>query len=138
MAKAKKAAKTAKLPKGFSPMRSNLAGFMALEVGNTAQGIYRGSFRVKSQFSDDGKAVYRIELTHDGCVTSDGEVLSKGQVVGLDEKGWTKKLGECEEGREVFVRYEGKAPDETKKQGKKTIVVKRGAHQFTIGVADAD
>jgi hypothetical protein len=115
-------AKVKPLPKGFVPARQRLDGFFAREPGNSITGVLRGSFQVKGKFGL--KNVYRIELT-DGQtqVGEDGEVVSKGGVVGVDETGYTKVLGELEPGTGVFVRYEGKEDEDNQ----------RSPHVFSVG-----
>jgi len=122
-AKAKSTVKARALPKGFKPARARLDGFFEREVGNTAQGILRGSFEVKGKFG--ARRVYRIEVTDGECQVGDGEMVGPGGVVGIDETGYTKALGDIEAGSGVFVRYEGK--DGT---GEKD------PHIFSVGVAE--
>jgi hypothetical protein len=122
---ANKAAKTKArpLPKGFKPARTRLDGFFEREPGNTVIGILRGSFEVRGKFG--ARRVYRIELTEGETQVGDGEVVEKGGVIGIDETGYTKALGDVEAGSGVFVRYEGKEGEGEK-----------APHIFTVGVAE--
>jgi hypothetical protein len=120
---AKKAAKTRALPKGFKAARQRLDGFFTREEGNSAQGILKGSFETKGKFG--ARRVYRIELTAGETQVGDGEMVGPGAFVGVDETGYTKALGDIEDGTVVFVRYEGKeGPGE------------KDPHIFTIGQAE--
>ena len=113
--------KIAPLPKGFVQARSSLDGFFTREEGNSITGKLRGSFEVEGNYGK--RRVFRIELT-DGetQVGQDGEMVGKGAMVGLDETGYTKALGDFDPGEIVFVRYEGKeGPGE------------KDPHIFTIG-----
>lgn len=121
-------------PSGFAPLRSRCDGFFAREVGNTIQGVLLGKFTVKGgEYGDRG--CFRIRITEGETVCGDGELLGPGKLVGLDEKGWTKKLNDVEIGTEVWVHYEGQGePEEivNPKTGKKTF--KQGAHLFDVQV----
>lgn len=120
---AKKVVKKAALPKGFKPARQRLDGFFAREEGNTAQGILKGSFEIKGKFGP--KRVYRIALTYGETQIGDGEMLGEGAIIGVDETGYTKALGDIEDGTMVFIRYDGKeGPGE------------KDPHLFTIGQAE--
>lgn len=120
---AKKVTKKAPLPKGFKPARQRLDGFFARTEGNTAQGTLKGSFEIKGKFGP--KRVYRIALTHGETEIGDGEVIGAGAIIGVDETGYTKALGDIEDGTMVFVRYDGKeGPGE------------KDPHLFTIGQAE--
>ena len=122
----KKTGKTVKaraLPKGFKPARQRLDGFFEREVGNEATGVLRGSFEVKGKFGS--KRVYRIELTAGETQVGDGEMVGPGGIVGVDETGYTKALGDVEPGTGVFLRYEGKDGEGEK-----------APHVFTVGVAE--
>jgi hypothetical protein len=52
-------------------------------------------------------------------------MLGVGAMIGIDETGYTKALGDIEEGSTVFVRYDGKEGEGEK-----------DPHLFTIGVAE--
>jgi hypothetical protein len=132
MATAKKAAKKTKaatLPKGFKAARQRLDGFFSREVGNTAQGILRGSFVVTGG-KYGPKNVYRIQLTEgETQVGEDGEMIGPGGMIGIDETGYTQALGDIEAGTAVFVRYEGlETPGASPS--------KENPHIFTVGVAE--
>lgn len=118
-----KAVKARALPKGFKPARQRLDGFFEREVGNEATGVLRGSFEVKGKFGS--KRVYRIELTAGETQVGDGEMVGPGGIVGVDETGYTKALGDIEPGTGVFLRYEGKDGEGEK-----------APHVFTVGVAE--
>lgn len=125
MASTKKAAakKVSPLPKGFVPARQALAGFFAFEAGNSITGILRGSFPVKGKFGE--KRVYRIEIVEGSTqIGQDGEVAERGDVVGLDETGYTRALSDLEQGSGVYVRYEGKSGEG-----------QQDPHIFTVGKA---
>lgn len=119
---ANKPPKAAPLPKGFKPARQNLAGFFERVKGNAATGILRGRFETDGKFGKRG--VFRIELTDGQTQIGEGEIATKGDVVGLDETGYTKALTDLEPGSVVFVRYDGKGAAE------------KDPHVFTIGVAE--
>jgi hypothetical protein len=112
-----------KMPKGFVPARARLDGFFERTRGNTVIGALRGSFEVKGKFGM--RRVYRIEVSDGECQVGEGELLGPGAVIGLDETGYTKVLGELEPGTIVFVRYEGKAGE-----------AKDDRHVFTVGKAE--
>src|SRR5271157_1273284 len=121
--KKKAVKKTKALPKGFKAARQRLDGFFEREEGNEAIGILRGSFEVKGKFG--ARRVYRVELTAGETQVGEGEMLGAGAMIGIDETGYTKALGDIEPGTGVFVRYEGKeGPGE------------KDPHVFTIGVAE--
>lgn len=105
------------LPKGFAEVRSNLVGFFARKPGNSVFGLLRGSFEAKGKFGP--KRIYRIEIT-DGTTEVEtkkgGEEAVIGQVIGLDETGWTKKLSDFSVGQALFVRYIGRDGDDEKAQ----------------------
>lgn len=115
--------KQRKLPKGYKPARQKLDGFFAREKGNSATGILRGSFKVKGKYGE--KNVYRIELTEGETQVGDGEMIGPGGVIGIDETGYTKALGDIEAGTGVLVYYEGKDGEGEK-----------APHVFTVGVAE--
>jgi hypothetical protein len=118
-----KAPKGKPLPKGFKPARQRLDGFFAREEGNSATGILRGSFEVKGKFG--ARRVYRVELTDGETQCGEGELVGPGGIIGIDETGYTKALGDIEPGTGVFIRYEGKAGSGEK-----------DPHLFTLGVAE--
>jgi hypothetical protein len=120
---ASKKTKTKPLPKGFKPARQRLDGFFEREPGNEATGILRGSFEVKGKFG--ARRVYRIELTTGETQAGDGEMVGPGGIIGIDETGYTKALGDIEPGTGVFIRYEGK-------EG----AGEKDPHIFTLGVAE--
>jgi len=102
-------------------------GWWALVPGNVVQGVLRDTFETKSQFDrGDGKKrkVYKIEVTDPGAgklgclihpsdeseATDDGEPIqaAKGDVIGVDEKGFLKALGRVVVGQTIWVGYLGK------------------------------
>ena len=94
------------LPKGFAPARTKLDGFFEREKGSCITGILRGSFTVKGKFGARKCSVSK--LVEGETQVGEGELVGAGGVVGLDETGYTRVLGELEAGTGVFVRYEGK------------------------------
>lgn len=115
--------KQSALPKGFAPARTKLDGFFEREKGNSITGILRGSFTVKGKFG--ARKVFRIEVVEGETQVGEGELVGAGGVVGLDETGYTRVLGELEAGTGVFVRYEGKDGEGT-----------QDPHVFTVGRAE--
>lgn len=111
------AKKASPLPEGFAPLDfERLAGYFARKQGNAIQGVYVGSFTPKSNGKFGPKKTYRIKVTTAGtAITSRDEkgktveaVANIGDIVGLDETGYTKKLNTVGEGQEVFLLCEGK------------------------------
>lgn len=104
------------LPKGWKEARTTLAGWFARVPGNTVIGIKRGVFQVDDNYNRGKKRnVYRIEVLDGespfiGEVDS-GEVANTGDVIGLDETGWTKKVGDYEDGQVLRIVYVGKDGD---------------------------
>lgn len=101
------------LPRGFvSLQRKSVDGWYIVKEGNVVQGIYRGNFKVQSQFDRNGKTVHKVELTQPGteCTVEDGSTvkMAKGDLVGVDEKGWLTALNDLKEGQEVFIKCTGK------------------------------
>jgi hypothetical protein len=123
MSTKKTAKKSRALPKGFSLARQKLDGFFERAPDNTVTGILRGSFKVRGRFGE--KTVYRIELTEGETQVNDGEMVGPGSIIGLDETGYTKVLGELPAGCGVFVAYEGKGSGA------------KDPHVFTVARADA-
>ena len=115
------------LPSGYKAVRNRLDGFMTLEVGNSVTGVYRGSYVSEGKFGT--KHVYRIQITEGTTqIGDDGEVAEVGQTIGVNEKGYTKALGDLEPGVGVFVRYDGIG---TEKSAKGNF-----PHLFTVGIAE--
>jgi hypothetical protein len=118
------------LPEGFEPMTGGrVAGWFLIEPGNSIQGFMVDSFEHDGQFGR--KKVYKIEVTSGTTRVSDGDgvvtEVAEGALVGLDERGWLKRLGDVEKGREIFVKCIGKEPPNKANRMK-------GAWKFTIGV----
>lgn len=124
MAARKAKAPKASLPAGFTLARTRLDGFFEREVGNTAQGVLRGSFKVTGKFGI--KTVFRVELTDGETQVGEGEMVGPGAVVGIDETGYTSALADIDPGTHVFVRYEGL-------QDPKASPSKTNPHVFTVG-----
>lgn len=106
------------LPEGYAPVSSRLDGFFIVKEGNSIEGIIRDSFMAPSQFNRDGKRVYKIEITSGKTLVTDGEeekTAEEGDVVGVDEKGYLKKLADMPKGTQVFLRCIGR--EETAKKG---------------------
>lgn len=105
-----KTTKQAALPKGFVELGGNLAGFFERKEGNAVQGCYRGAFEVRGgKFGP--KRVFRIEVTEGETLIKNKDELmeaEQGDVIGLDETGYTKRLASVKEGTEVYVRCVGK------------------------------
>lgn len=106
------------MPEGFVALgMTRVAGWFVREAGNTLQGTLADSFTVKAsgKFKKERK-VYKIEITAGSTkvMNSDGEeVTIEEGLVGLDETGYLKKLGDLEKGREVFIKCKGKEdPDD--------------------------
>jgi hypothetical protein len=119
-----KRAKSAPLPKGFVEARQRLDGFFHREVGNSVQGVLRGSFKTTGKFGE--KNVFRIEVTEGETQIEEGEMIGPGGVIGLDETGYTSALGDLESGTAVYVRYEGlQTPD--------AAPSKTNPHLFVVG-----
>ena len=123
-------------PKGFAALVGDrVDGWFLMERGNILCGTMEGAFDVKSKFSETGKKrVYRIRVTAGGtkATTSDDDeiTLGVGQLCGLDEKGWLKSLSEVENGREVYIRCEGKAAP--------SVEYPQGAWKFQVGVSTGE
>ena len=106
------------MPEGFVALgMTPVVGWFVRVAGNKLQGTIQDSFTVKGsgKFKSDRK-VYKIEIT-DGTTTivnADGEQVEVTEgLVGVDETGYLKKLGDLEKGREVFLKCKGKEdPDD--------------------------
>lgn len=111
----KKAAKQQPMPDGYKELSSSLAGFFVRQAGNSFEGVLRGSFTTKGKFGD--RRVYRIEVA-DGepiVVSKDNPEPSEaaiGEIIGVDETGYLKRLNDLEDGTEVFLRCVGKGASE--------------------------
>lgn len=113
-------------PKGFKAVSSSLDGFFIVEEGNAIQGVLLGSFNVASKFNKEGKTVYKVRVTNeDPTGKGPTRVMQKdtgetdaetGFVVGVDEKGYLRKLADMDEGTEVLIVCTGK--EETAKKGR--------------------
>jgi hypothetical protein len=108
------------LPEGCEPLQgARVAGWFVVEKGNTLQGVIRDRFESKGKYGP--KRVYKVLVTKGRTkVLNDGdeETAEIGAMVGLDEKGYLKKLADLENGREIYVKCQGKqAPDADNPQG---------------------
>ena len=117
------------LPEGFVPLvGKRVDGWFMLEEGNSVQGILRDVFEVKGKFGT--KKVFKVEISRGSTRVIDGEQgeseAAEGMVIGLDEKGFLKKLNDVDHGTEIYVRCKGKLPP--------TKDWPRGAWDFDIGV----
>lgn len=127
------------LPEGFEDVFQGVVGWFYCDekTPNTARGWLTDTFETKSKLSPTGKKrVYKMELTRPGTLITTGtiegtkdpiiEVANVGDVIGIDEKGWLKRLANVELGREVYVKCLGKdaASDE----------YPMGAWRFKVGV----
>jgi len=111
-----KNAKKSNMPAGFEPLRSRLGGFYIVREGNAVQGFLRGSFVTTGDFGP--KKTYRVELSDDGTsVMDEGKerVALKGELIGVDQKGFLKSLENVEAGREVFIQCTGQEAKAKKK-----------------------
>lgn len=105
------------MPEGFVPVSSKLDGWFIVEEGNSVQGFIRDSFNVTGQYGT--KKVYKIEVSagETRIVDKDkGETdATEGALIGVDEKGFLKKLGDLPRNSEVFVKCLGKSDKPAKK-----------------------
>jgi hypothetical protein len=106
------------MPEGFTPLgMTPVVGWFVRAEGNKIQGTIQDSFTVKGsgKFKKDRK-VYKIEITEGTTtvVNAEGEQVEVEEgLVGVDETGYLKKLGDLEKGREVFLKCKGKQdPDD--------------------------
>lgn len=131
------------LPEGFEEVfGARVAGWFDRTAGNEIVGTLLEVFETKSKFSASGKKrVYKIEVTRGstsilitptGAPPEKGKTkvkplagsAGKGDIVGLDESGWLKRLASVELGREVYVKCLGKSePSEEYPQGTWKYVV---------------
>ena len=109
------------LPEGFEELgQTRVAGWFVLEAGNSVQGFIKDTFETTNRFDKKNKKrVYKVELS-DGTtkiVNSEGEIVEarQGDLIGLDEKGYLKKLADLEKGREFFALCKGKEDEEDEK-----------------------
>lgn len=118
------------LPEGFEPISGKMVlGWFICEEGNTVQGYLRDKIEVKSQFGDGKKTVYKIQISSGETRImhpENGETTAtEGDLIGLDERGFLKRLADIEKGREVFVKCKGKLAPSKK--------FPRGAWEFSLG-----
>ncbi len=99
------------LPEGMVELSSRLAGFFVTEDGNALHGILEGKFINKSS-KFGPKTVYKVRVLSGATrvvTKDDGEKdAAEDDLVGLDEKGYLKKLADVPEGTEIYVRCDGK------------------------------
>lgn len=119
------------MPEGFEPVSSKMDGFFLVEEGNSVQGILVDSYiNNKSEYGP--KKVYKICLTAGTTRVVVGKdknevEAEEGATIGLDEKGYLKKLSDVAKGSEVFIKCTGKEPSAKKGQSP--------AWTFDIGVS---
>lgn len=127
----KKKTKVDEMPEGFAPVSSKMDGFFICEEGNSVQGTLLDSF-VNSKSKFGPKKVYKVEITSGTTrvmTADDGETDAEaGAVIGIDEKGYLKKLGDIAKGSEIFIRCTGR--EETAKKGQQP------AWMFSVGWRD--
>ena len=123
------------LPEGCEPLTgARVAGWYVTEKGNTLQGVIRDRYESKGDYGL--KRVYKVLVTKGKTkIVNDGvEAMAEpGIMVGLDEKGYLKKLADVENGREIFVKCKGK--------GEATEKGRQAPWVFAVGVfpkSDAD
>jgi hypothetical protein len=101
------------LPQGFEPLSAKkVDGWFKLTPGNKVQGFLLAKVKKPSKFkAGETEMFVKIELTNGTTEVDDGGkvvTLKKGQVCGLDIKGYLAALRDMEDGREVWVYYQGK------------------------------
>lgn len=139
-----KKAKSA-LPEGFEEISgSRVDGWFVLREENSITGRLLEVFYTKSKFNNPDsptpgrKKAYKLEITSGRTIVvaadkKNEETLGQeievgpGSVVGLDEKGFIKRLSEVTPGTVVYVECQGKLP--------KSKEYPQGAWQFLIGKA---
>ena len=132
------------LPEGFEEVAgSRVDGWFVNRAENTIQGRLLEVFTTKSKFSDANsktpgrKKAYKIEITSGRTIVvaankDNEETLGQeievgpGAVVGLDEKGFLKRLSDVEIGRIVYIECQGK--------DKPSRDFPQGAWRFLLGV----
>lgn len=120
---------TGELPEGFDPLQGErVMGWFSLVEGNSIQGLIRDNYETKGKFGQ--RRVFKIVVTAGETEVQDanGEPVTAGEgdLVGLDERGWLKKLTDLPRNTEVFIKCLGKSAP-TKEQP-------RGVWRFTLGV----
>lgn len=131
------------LPEGFEEVAgSRVDGWFVNRAENAVQGRLLESFLTKTKFTNPDsphpgkKRAYKIEITQgrtiivsankeDGSLGEEMEV-GPGAVIGMDEKGFIKRLGDVQPGRIVYVMCQGK--DKPSKD------FPNGAWRFVLGV----
>ncbi len=110
-----------RLPDGFVPLQqSRVAGFFICEEGNAVQGFIRDTFQTPNRFKpSEPKTVFKIEVSTPGTRIIDGENGEReaeiGELIGLDEKGYLRKLRDVEKGREIAAICTGQEAKPAKK-----------------------
>jgi hypothetical protein len=118
------------VPEGFDELTfGRVRGWFVFEAGNAVEGVLRDSFTKEGNYGTD--TVYKIEVGRMAPMIVDGETDEKvraerGDVVGLDEKGFLRRLGDVPKGARVYVKCLGKSPPSTE--------FPQGAYQFKLGV----
>lgn len=128
--------KSNSLPEGFVELSSQLSGFFIVEEGNQLQGILEGFF-VNRSSKFGPKKVYKVRLTQDGtrvATKADGEKdATVDDLIGVDEKGYLKKLADVPEGTEIFVRCAGREKESRVKGQQPAWVFQIGTVPFGKG-----
>ncbi len=122
------------LPEGFRELSNLTDGFFIKEKGNKVRGCYRGSYETEGEYGM--RRIHRIELT-DGAtkISAPDEkggwsesVAEQGSLISVDETGYLRSLSDVQQGKEVFVRCDGKG--KAKKKGQQDPWL------FTVAVAE--
>ncbi len=111
---AKKATKkpATRLGARFKPLASTMDGFFIVEEGNQIVGTLLEAFTVTTKYGP--KKVYKIQVTDNDPATRitnkvKGEIdAEEGSIVGVDEKGYLKKLATVAIGTEVMIVCTGR------------------------------
>ncbi len=133
---AKSKAPKSRAPEGYQEVSGRVAGFFVVVEGNAIQGILRDSFiHVSPKYGP--KKVYKIEVTRGDLetqISDKGETRTAevGETVGVDEKGWLKKLERISEGTGVYVECMGQETEKEKKKGQ------NAAWKFNVLAAPKD
>ena len=119
------------LPDGYDELTfGRVRGWFVFEAGNALEGVLRESFTKEGRYGVD--TVYKIQVNRIRPKIVDGEteetvVADHGDVIGLDEKGFLRRLGDVPNGTPVYVKCLGKSPPSEE--------FPQGAYQFKLGVA---
>ncbi len=103
-----------KVPAGAKPISTQMDGFFICEEGNQVQGVLLEVFTPRGNGKFPPKPVYKIRVTANDPATrimnkeigeTDADVDS---IIGIDEKGYLKKLSQIAMGSEIFIVCTGK------------------------------